>query len=262
MRKSLSSLRLVQPFAAYSLTQQSLIFSEFTFHRFQPVALLMFAGGFIAYNYNRARFFSRAGSAVSFVFILLFMNPDIDLIFLLTVLVLLSWLYLQRTVKVGTIRFSVRKVPLLKTILLTLIWTLATAVIPLADQVPASELFNETAARFLFLFPVIIASDRIDIEKDKSAGVLSLPVIAGEKKSIGITSVFLLLYLMFLEFVYLPSGNHQHGFIPEALLLVSVIITGSMCLTTLKNKNRQRILLDLSVSSLFVLLMAFYACSQ
>ncbi len=254
MRNALQSLRLVQPLAAYSLTQQSLIFSGFSFHWFQPVALLMFSGGFIAYNFYSAGFFLRFVSALAIVLLLLLMNPGIHLIILFAVTGLLSWFYLLRTVSFGTFRLSIRKVPFLKTLLLTVIWTLATAVVPLANQISGAELLLEISARFLFLFPVIIASDRIDFEKDKTTGVLSLPVITGEKKSRWITAILLLIYLMFIEFVYLPSQNQSMGTAVEAIMLVSVIVTGSLCMANLKNKTLHRILLDLSVSSLFLMI--------
>lgn len=261
MRNAHQPLRLVQPLAAYSLTQQSLIFSGFSFHWFQPVAMLIFSGGFIAYNFYSAGFFLRFVSAAAIVLLLLQMNPGIQLIILLTVTGLLSWLYLKRNVSFGSFVLSIRKVPFLKTLLLTVIWTLATAVVPLANQISGFELLLEISARFLFLFPVIIASDRIDFEKDKAAGVLSLPVITGEKKSRWITAILLLIYLMFIDFVYLPSQNQQMDSSVEALMLVSVILTGSMCLASLKSKILHRILLDLSVSSLFLMLLIFYALS-
>lgn len=251
MRITFTSLRLVQPLAAYSLTQQSLIFSGFSFKWFQPVAMLMFFGGFIAYNFFSAGFFLRFLSAFAIVLLMLIMNPGSYLIFLLVVTGLLSWLYLKGIVSFGTFRLSIRKVPFLKTFLLTIIWTLATAVVPLANQISGSELIIETAARFLFLFPVIIASDRIDFEKDKATGVLSLPVITGEKKSRWITGILLLIYLLFIEFVYLPAENHLQDLSVEILMLISVVLTGSLCMANLKNKILHRILLDLSVSSLF-----------
>lgn len=261
MRNALQPLRLVQPLAAYSLTQQSLIFSGFSSHWFQPVALLMFSGGFIAYNFYSAGFFLRFVSAAAIVLLLLLMNPGIHLIILLSVTGLLSWLYLKRTVKVGSYTLSIRKIPFLKTLLLTVIWTLATAVVPLANQISGFELLLEISARFLFLFPVIIASDRIDFEKDKTTGVLSLPVITGEKKSRWITAISLLIYLMFVEFVYLPAENHLQGSVVESLILTSAVLNGSMCLANLKNKTLHRTMLDLSVSSLFLMLLIFYALS-
>lgn len=257
MRSVIASLRLIQPLAAYSLTQQSLMFSGFAFHWFQPVALLMFTGGFIAYNFYCTGIIMRFASASALVILLLLIREGIPFIILFAVLMLFSWLYLQPGFKVDSLRFSIRKVPFLKTLLLTIIWTFATAVVPLANQISRPELLIETTARFLFLFPVIIASDRIDFEKDKAAGVMSLPVIAGERMSLRITGFFLLLYLFFLEIIYLPSGNHQHGSLAEVLMLLSVVFTGSIALMKLKNKTAHRILLDLSVSFLFMVLQAF-----
>lgn len=254
MRNALQSLRLVQPLAAYSLTQQSLIFSGFVFHWFQPVAMLMFSGGFVAYNYFTAGLIMRFSAAAVFVFFFMMMNPGIHLIILLSVTGLLSWLYLKRTVSFRSHSLSIRRIPFLKTLLLTVIWTLATAVVPLTNQIPGSELIIETTARFLFLFPVIIASDRIDFEKDEAAGVLSLPVITGEKKSRWITGILLLIYLLFIEYVYLPAENHLQDSAVEILILVSAGLTGSLCLVNLKNKILHRILLDLSVSFLFLMM--------
>lgn len=257
MRNALQNVRLVQPLAAYSLAQQSLIFSGFSFHWFQPVAMLIFIGGFIAYNFYSAGLFLRLVSVLAIVFLLMLMNPGIHLIILLAITGLLSWLYLTRTLRLGSFRISIRKVPFLKTLLLTVIWTIATALLPVVNQISGLELWIELSSRFLFLFPVIIASDQIDYEKDTTAGVLSLPVIAGERKSRWIAAVFLLMYLIFLEFFYLPVKNHLHGSTVEILMLVSVVITGSLCLANLKNKTIHRILLDLSVSSLFLLMLMF-----
>ncbi len=260
MRNVLQSLRLVQPLAAYSLTQQSLIFSGFAFHWFQPVAILMFSGGFVAYNYFTAGLLMRFSAAAVFIFFFMMMNPGIHLLILLSVTGMLAWLYLKGTVSFGLRSLPIRKVPFLKTLLLTVIWTLATAVVPLANQVSGSELTIETTARFLFLFPVIIASDRIDFEKDKAAGVLSLPVITGEKKSRWITGILLLIYLLLIEFVYLPAENHLQDSAMEILILVSAGLTGSLCLANLKNKILHRILVDLSVSSMFLMMILISAC--
>lgn len=255
MRNTLSSLRLVQPLAAYSLTQQSLIFSGFAFNWFQPVALLMFAGGFMAYNYYQAGFFLRWVSAGVFVIMLFLMEAGFNFILAVFILMLFSWLYLQQTLKAGSFDFSIRKVPFLKTFLLAIIWTWATAVIPLVYHLAGPALLLETTARFLFLMPVVIASDRIDYEKDKAAGVLSLPVMAGLKFSKQIIAVCLLLYMLFALFVYLPACNMLHGSIAEAPMAASLVITGSLCMAKLKNKTLHSILLDLSVSSLFLMML-------
>jgi 4-hydroxybenzoate polyprenyltransferase len=255
VRNTFNSLRLVQPFAAYSLTQQSLFFSDFSWHWFQPVAMLMFTGGFIAYNYFSAGLIMRLLAAIAFVFFLMAIHPGIIFLTLLIALMILSVLYLHGTVNLGFCRLTIRKIPFLKTVLLAVIWTFATAFIPLAERHSAADLTIESTARFLFLFPVMIASDLIDLEKDTSAGVLSLPVIAGEKKSRWIMVIFLLLYLVFMKLAYLNSAVHQYGLSVELMLLITVAFTGSLCLIKLKNKATHRILLDISVSSLFLTMM-------
>jgi hypothetical protein len=255
VRSTLSSLRLVQPFAAYSLTQQSFVFSGFAFNWLQPVALLMFAGGFIAYNFYQAGFFLRWVAAGTFVIMLFLTDAGSGFILLVFALMFLTWLYMQPAIKTGSFVLSIRKIPFLKTFLLAIIWTLATAVIPLACYIPVSELFIEGAARFLFLMPVVVASDQIDYEKDKAAGVLSLPVMTGLKISKRIITVCLLFCILFTVFIYLPVCNILHASIAETLMLVSLVVTGSLCLANLKNKTFHRILLDLSVSSLFLMMV-------
>lgn len=90
--------------------------------------------------------------------------------------------------------FSLRRIPLLKTFATALIWTVITVFVPFADAgfVETTGLSLIFFTRFLLLFSVALMFDLRDVAEDRSAGILTIPGLAGRRLTLVLVSVLLL----------------------------------------------------------------------
>ena len=107
-----------------------------------------------------------------------------------------------------------KDVPYIKTFVVAAVWTLVTAWLPVwrPGMVISAPLVAHLATRFLFLLAITLPFDYRDGERDRAAGVKTLPQLLG---TTGTRTFCLVLLAMFVvaHSVYDPSGL----FVPNAL---------------------------------------------
>lgn len=96
--------------------------------------------------------------------------------------------------------FKLRQIPLLKTFLIAIAWSAATIFLPVIQSgndysgIHVGLMFLE---RCLFVFAITIPFDIRDMKSDRLAGLKTIPVLIGEKKSLAWANVSLALFLAF-----------------------------------------------------------------
>lgn len=160
----------------------------------------------------------------------LFFYNDTKIIFYLSPLLLLSLFYFLPFIKL-------RKKAWLKLIVLSLVWTIVTSVVPIllnGEGVIEKNQVLHIATRFCFMIAICIPFDIRDLQVDKSESISTLPILYGEKKTRAIAIVFMLLYifLIFLEFF---SGMFEIKIF--VALLISAIINTVLVFMTNSKRN-------------------------
>jgi 4-hydroxybenzoate polyprenyltransferase len=129
---------------------------------------------------------------------------SIEIVYLLVPLAILTFLYSIPLFKKQEIRFRLKEIPGIKTILIALVWTAMTVVIPTLQSghefrfLPFILVFAE---RFTFIFAIAIPFDIRDMRADALAGIRTIPVASGEKRSLQIC-YFALLFSLILAIVH------------------------------------------------------------
>lgn len=137
-------------------------------------------------------FTGMAGVCVSFFY------NDPRIAFYLSPLLLLSFAYFLPFIRL-------RKSPWFKLFTLTIVWTMATAVVPiiLIDPEPFTS-FNllHIAVRFIFLIAICLPFDIRDLEIDKADDISTVPHLIGENKTRGLAFIFMLTYSLLIIMEY------------------------------------------------------------
>ncbi|MFI5218212.1 MAG: UbiA family prenyltransferase [Bacteroidia bacterium] len=211
-----------------------------------PVLLLIFSGAFIIYNHstfiihfpfmrkidfgnqkkNCLRILLLALTIV-FISILAMVQKNEMLVILLLFGVSLTYVM---PVKVFEKRLKgLRNIPILKNVILALVWTLATAILPLVDEInnlTPGDLIFITAKRFFFIFSLTIAFDIRDLIKDRKNNLLTIPNLIGIKNSKTL-AVFSLLIFLVIVLVHRKYMTLLHSSLPDFSfpLILSCILT-------------------------------------
>ena len=237
---------------AVCLIQSSVIQLEFTDHLFTYSLLVFFATLFV-YNFQRIFYKSPtennlcsirrkwilknkitiktltligiAGVAITFFFnnynILLYLSP----------LLILSLIYFLPFVKL-------RKTPLLKLLTLVIVWTMATAVIPILlvsiDPFTKNNLLH-ILVRFCFMMAICIPFDIRDLEIDKADSISTLPLLLSENIARWMAFGFMMLYIFLIIPEYIFSMINIKVFI--ALLVSAAISTVLVLMTNSKRSE-------------------------
>lgn len=94
---------------------------------------------------------------------------------------------------------SLRKVPLLKTFLVALIWSAVTVLIPLAGsymEIPAGHISRIFTGRFLLIFSLALLFDERDSDTDRKNGIKTFPNIFGRKMTQWLVVLQLVLFVI------------------------------------------------------------------
>ena len=123
---------------------------------------------------------------------------------------------------INSVFFRLREIPYLKIFLISFVWTASTTLLPIIQldlkilNFQFVLLFTE---RFLFIFAVAIHFDIRDMQKDKIAGLKTIPLLFNQKNAMWLSYFSLLLCFIVAYFHY----QFQHsGFILVALSISSV----------------------------------------
>lgn len=112
---------------------------------------------------------------------------------------------------------GLRAIPAVKAILLAMAWSLVTVIFPVLNDYNRTLHFDLLVQRFLFMLPICIIYNLRDVDKDRRHGVVTLAIIAGEKKTKLIAVFCLLLFMLSVVF------NHQNNYFKAALMFSALI---------------------------------------
>ena len=140
---------------------------------------------------------------------------------------------------IGEQKFSLRNIPGLKLVMITLVWTMSCVLLPIleaqAGQLATISMRDTTiliAKRFLFIAALAIPFDIRDLFEDKQLGLKTIPVAWGEKNAYLFCQVLLIGYLVLL-FLF-----RNMGFTTDFWALsLSVVLTGWLIFKSKWEKN-------------------------
>jgi 4-hydroxybenzoate polyprenyltransferase len=158
---------------------------------------------------------------------------------LLIFLSVLSFGYGLPLFSIGEQKFSLRNIPGLKLVMITLVWTMSCVLLPIleaqAGQLATISMRDTTiliAKRFLFIAALAIPFDIRDLFQDKQSGLKTIPVAWGEKNAYLFCQVLLTGYVVLL-FLF-----RDRGFTTDFwALTLSVVLTGWLIFKSKWEKN-------------------------
>jgi len=158
---------------------------------------------------------------------------------LLIFLAVLSFGYGLPLFSIGDQKFSLRNIPGLKLVMITLVWTMSCVLLPIleaqAGQLATISMRDTTiliAKRFLFIAALAIPFDIRDLFQDKQSGLKTIPVAWGEKNA------YLFCQALLIGYVVLLFLFRNMGFTTDFwALTLSVILTGWLIFKSKWEKN-------------------------
>jgi 4-hydroxybenzoate polyprenyltransferase len=165
-------------------------------------------------------------SALSLIplFILISFESKMLLIFLSV----LSFGYSLPLFSVGNQKFGLRNIPGLKSLMITVVWTMSCVLLPILEAennhlaiISYKDVVILITKRFLFIFALTIPFDMRDLFQDRQLGLKTIPVILGERKAYLFCQVLLAGYIVLL-FMFRNNGFNRDFF----ALSLTVFLTG------------------------------------
>lgn len=156
-----------------------------------------------------------------------------EVIFTLAPIAMITLFYSLPVFKQNVFLFRLREIPLLKIFLISFVWSTITILLPIIqtgmpfDRVQVSLMLLE---RFLFIFAITIPFDIRDLIIDQQSGLKTIPLVIGEKWSLRISNMTLILFLLLCFYHYSVTK--------EDFLLSAFILSA---LTTLFFINNQKL---------------------
>ncbi|MCE9537908.1 MAG: hypothetical protein K8R85_01640 [Bacteroidetes bacterium] len=229
---------------AVCLVQSSIIQLHFTDHLLSYSILVFFATLFV-YNFQRIFYKSPSDnnpgsirrnwifnnkasikllSLIGFIGVsITFFYNDYKILLYLSPLLILSLVYFLPFIKL-------RKNPWLKLLTLVLVWTMATAVVPIL--LTGTEHFTKNDflhifVRFCFMMAICIPFDIRDLEIDKADAVSTLPLLLSENTARWLAFGFMLLYIFLIIPEYFFGMINLKVFMA---LLISAVLNAMLVL--------------------------------
>ncbi len=151
---------------------------------------------------------------------------------------------------------SLRKVPLLKTFLVALVWSAVTVLIPVAGnytEIPAGHISWIFTGRFLLIFSLALLFDERDGDTDRKNGIKTIPNIYGRN----VTQWLVVLLLVLFVFGSLVGANLNGSLYPfvSAFLIAALLTFLTFCNRCRTNSYFYNVFLDgsLIIYSLMVI---------
>jgi 4-hydroxybenzoate polyprenyltransferase len=153
---------------------------------------------------------------------------------LLVIAGMLSLAYMMPFVWNGRRLKGFRNMIFLKNIIISLIWSLATIVMPLANShglaIHGTEIFFLLARQFFFIYALTVVYDLRDIRSDAVTGLQTLATRFGEKN---VHHLALLSLLFFLLLIYFDPGTGPVAFLSlKSALTISALCTALIVIKT------------------------------
>jgi len=108
--------------------------------------------------------------------------------------------------------FRLREIPYLKIFMIATVWSASTILLPI---VQSAETFSQMhvllmlTERFFFILAITIPFDIRDLEVDRQQEMKTIPMLFGEKGSLELSYIFLLIFLLIATFHYAPEREWQ-----------------------------------------------------
>jgi 4-hydroxybenzoate polyprenyltransferase len=116
--------------------------------------------------------------------------------------------------------FKLRQVPYLKIFMIAFVWALVTVLLPVIHAERSFNIWIILALifeRFLFVFAITIPFDIKDMAVDKKAGLKTIPLLIGKKKSIQL-AILLLIFSLLISVI-------QYGLTMQWYLLAAMVLS-------------------------------------
>ncbi|MGE5395627.1 MAG: UbiA family prenyltransferase [Candidatus Saccharibacteria bacterium] len=142
-----------------------------------------------------------------------------EVIFTLAPIAMITLFYSLPVFKQDVFLFRLREIPMLKIFLIAFVWSAITILLPIIqsglpfDRIQVGLMLIE---RFLFVFAITIPFDVRDMKIDQQSGLKTIPILIGEKWSVRISNMALLLFMLLCLYHY---SFKKEGFILTAMLI-------------------------------------------
>ncbi len=145
---------------------------------------------------------------------------------------------------------------ILKILVLTGVWTIVTAIIPILEHGDTVAKYPfEILMRFAFVFVLCILFDIRDIQKDLNSKLITLPTRLGIQKS------YLLINLSLIVFLFLSIVQHYRFAVPGRLIaaIITTVITFWVA-KHLRNEGNKRLFVIMTdgMMILYAILVVLY----
>jgi 4-hydroxybenzoate polyprenyltransferase len=186
---------------------------EYNFHRYNKISKYITPGNREIYNWvvqhsilsKTLLFVSLTGIVVSIFFV------NVRILYLLVIVGLFTLLYSVPLFSKWGKGFRLQKIPGMKILMLTLMWTSVTVFVPFLqmniDYRP--EVILVFAERFTFIFAIAVPFDIRDMKADKTACIRTLPLTFGPKTAMVICNLMLFFSLAVAFAHYFMNNNYM-----------------------------------------------------
>lgn len=131
--------------------------------------------------------------------------------------------------------YRLREIPFLKIFLIAFVWSTITILLPI---IQSGISFNSNhlglifAERFAFIFAITIPFDIRDIQADKQAGLKTIPLLMGKRKSILLANILLIIFILICTFHYIK--------INMVYLLIAMLLSAISTIYFVNNKGLKK----------------------
>jgi 4-hydroxybenzoate polyprenyltransferase len=169
----------------------------------------------------------------------LFFLISVESRILMVFLSVISFFYSIPIFTVGEQKFGLRNIPGLKQFLITLVWTMSTALLPVLEaqslhstNISMRDTTILVAKRFLFIAALTIPFDIRDLFEDRQSGLKTVPVVWGEKNAYLFCQALLASYVVLL-FLFRDGGFNANFY----ALTITVVLAGWLIFKSKWEKN-------------------------
>jgi 4-hydroxybenzoate polyprenyltransferase len=146
-------------------------------------------------------------------FVLAALFAQLKVLLVLFPLGIITFLYSFPVYKKGIKIFRLREVPLVKIFIISFVWSATCVLLPLIQsgkEIEYGSLLSLIFERFLFVFAITVPFDIRDMEGDKKAGLKTLPLLLGAKRSIAAANIAMVIFMIMIFSNYGMNGEIQY----------------------------------------------------
>jgi 4-hydroxybenzoate polyprenyltransferase len=132
--------------------------------------------------------------------------------------------------------FRLRGIPYLKIFMISFTWSAATILLPVIEteqHFPPWHIALMLIERFIFVFAITIPFDTRDMEFDKAAGLKTIPLLLGEKRSMTLAYFCLIIFTALSAFHY--------SYLKEPFIVIALVISALSTLIFLRSDRAKKL---------------------